>query len=127
MMIRFAARFRQPILASLQARSSLQHLPRSRLCVMYRYQPYRALSTKKEGPESSSSGEETKDIVLTPGEKVVAATRLGEWILQFGILMSCIRRIDTLTLLFSFVGMWGGIFAFACVCGYYIISELMPT
>jgi hypothetical protein len=52
--------------------------------------------TEQEGGTSSDS----KEIVLTPGETVVAVTRLG---------------------------MWGGIFAFACVCGYYIIKELMPT
>jgi hypothetical protein len=52
--------------------------------------------SEQEGSTSSDS----KEIVLTPGETVVAVTRLG---------------------------MWGGIFAFACVCGYYIIKELMPT
>ena len=44
--------------------------------------------------------ETTKEIVLTPGEKVVAATRLG---------------------------MWLGIGAFASVCAYYIGKELFPT
>jgi hypothetical protein len=48
----------------------------------------------------ADSTSDSKEIVLTPGEQVVAATRLG---------------------------MWGGIFVFACVCGYYIVKELMPT
>jgi hypothetical protein len=49
---------------------------------------------------SKTAGEDSKEIVLTPGETVVAVTRLG---------------------------MWGGIFAFACVCGYFIVKELLPT
>jgi import inner membrane translocase subunit TIM21 len=52
---------------------------------------------KKAGAEDGS--EETQ-IVLTPGQKVVAYSRLG---------------------------MWAGIFVFACVCGYYILGELFPT
>lgn len=55
-------------------------------------------SKTKQKKENETS--DSKEIVLTPGEQVVAATRLG---------------------------MWGGIFAFACVCGYYIVKELMPT
>ena len=75
--------------------------------------PLRALSTeKKDGAGSDSAGSkkeagaadgddaDTKEIVLTPGEKVVAASRLG---------------------------MWAGIFAFASVCAYYIAKELIPT
>ena len=66
-------------------------------------------SSKKENPSSDdkkkSGGdgdgdEETKEIVLTPGEQVVAATRLT---------------------------MWAGIFVFACACAYYIGKELIPT
>lgn len=53
---------------------------------------------KKEG--SQTSGEEETQIVLTPGQKVVAASRLT---------------------------MWAGIFAFASVCAYYIGKELIPT
>lgn len=54
-------------------------------------------NAKKEG----STGEETSnEIVLTPGEKLVAGTRLT---------------------------MWAGIFAFASVCAYYIGKELIPT
>lgn len=52
---------------------------------------------KAEGTKEEDPGSE---IVLTPGEKVVAASRLT---------------------------MWGGIFAFACVCAYYIGRELIPT
>lgn len=70
----------------------------------------RALSTEKK--EGSGAGDpkkekmngadddETKEIVLTPGEKVVVASRLG---------------------------MWAGIAAFAAVCAYYIGKELIPT
>ena len=39
-------------------------------------------------------------LVLTPGQKVVAYSRLG---------------------------LWAGIFAFACVCAYYIARELFPS
>lgn len=45
-------------------------------------------------------GEETQALVLTPGQKVVAAGRIT---------------------------MWAGIFAFASVCAYYIGRELIPT
>ena len=41
-----------------------------------------------------------REIVLTPGEQVAAASRLT---------------------------MWGGIFLFASVCAYYIGKELIPT
>jgi mitochondrial import inner membrane translocase subunit TIM21 len=58
---------------------------------------------KKEDEPSKSKDEEedpTKDIVLTPGEQVVVATRLS---------------------------MWLGILAFASMCAYYIGKELLPT
>lgn len=68
-------------------------------------------SGKEESSSSSSSSKKgaggdvgdddaTKEIVLTPGQKVVAASRLG---------------------------MWAGILGFALVCGYYIAKELIPT
>lgn len=62
-------------------------------------------SNKKESQSQSSSeggeGEPTsQEIVLTPGEKVVAGTRLA---------------------------FWAGALAFASVCGYYIVKELLPT
>eukprot|EP00529_Nitzschia_sp_RCC80_P029796 CAMPEP_0113489626 /NCGR_PEP_ID=MMETSP0014_2-20120614/26625_1 /TAXON_ID=2857 /ORGANISM="Nitzschia sp." /LENGTH=316 /DNA_ID=CAMNT_0000383367 /DNA_START=240 /DNA_END=1190 /DNA_ORIENTATION=+ /assembly_acc=CAM_ASM_000159 len=62
-------------------------------------------SNKKEKSSEEKAGggdgdEETKEIVLTPGEQVVAATRLT---------------------------MWAGIFVFACACAYYIGKELIPT
>jgi mitochondrial import inner membrane translocase subunit TIM21 len=66
----------------------------------------RALSSqaKKEKEPSQTTKDEqddpTKEIVLTPGEKVVAATRLS---------------------------MWLGILAFASMCAYYIGKELLPT
>ncbi len=49
---------------------------------------------------SSQDGETTSELVLTPGEKVVAASRL-------------------LT--------WSAVLAFAGVCGYYIVRELFPS
>jgi len=64
----------------------------------------------KSGGQTSSSaadggGEEpppptSQEMVLTPGEKVVVGTRLF---------------------------FWSGALAFASVCGYYIVKELMPT
>ena len=64
----------------------------------------RTLSSKaKEEPPKKKSGEEddeTKEIVLTPGETVVAVSRLG---------------------------LWAGIFAYACACAFYIGRELIPT
>jgi hypothetical protein len=59
-------------------------------------------SSKKtdEGEKKAEDGSEETQIVLTPGQKVVAYSRLG---------------------------MWAGIFAFACACGYYILKELVPT
>ena len=65
----------------------------------------RALSTDKEPPKKNpeeSSGDEdtTKEIVLTPGQKVAAATRLT---------------------------FWAGIGVFAAACAYYIGMELVPT
>jgi import inner membrane translocase subunit TIM21 len=57
----------------------------------------------KQEKDASSGGDgddTTKEIVLTPGEKVVAATRLS---------------------------MWFGIFCFASACAYYIGKELIPT
>ena len=61
----------------------------------------RSLSSQ-EPPKSSNNddGDETKEIVLTPGQKVAAASRLT---------------------------MWAGIFGFACVCAYFIGKELIPT
>jgi hypothetical protein len=57
----------------------------------------------KKAPGAAAGGDDddmTKELVLTPGEKVVAATRLT---------------------------MWAGIAALAAVCAYYIGSELFPT
>lgn len=55
-------------------------------------------NTKTDGGEGSD--DDTKEIVLTPGEQVVAVTRLT---------------------------MWAGIAVFACACAYYIGKELIPT
>jgi mitochondrial import inner membrane translocase subunit TIM21 len=83
------------------------HLPLSRLVSPPLASPLwqRALSSqaKKEDPPKKDATEDetsTSEIVLTPGEKVVAATRLS---------------------------MWLGILAFASVCAYYIGKELLPT
>ena len=58
---------------------------------------------KSEGAASSGEGGDdatSNEIVLTPGQKVVAGTRLT---------------------------MWAGIFCFATACAYYIGKELLPT
>lgn len=61
----------------------------------------RALSSKSEDKTKKEGEESTADeIVLTPGEKVVAATRLG-WYL--------------------------GLAGFAAACAYFIGKELIPT
>ncbi|KAL9188092.1 hypothetical protein ACHAXT_006470 [Thalassiosira profunda] len=58
--------------------------------------------TQSAGGESAADGGEptSQEIVLTPGEKVVAGTRLT---------------------------LWAGALAFASVCAYYIGKELLPT
>jgi hypothetical protein len=53
---------------------------------------------KKEGADKD--GSDTKEIVMTPGEQVAAASR---------------------------VTMWSGIAVFAGFCAYYIGKELIPT
>ena len=61
----------------------------------------RSLSSQaKEEPPKKEDDSETKEIVLTPGQKVAAASRLT---------------------------MWAGIFAFGCACAYFIAKELIPT
>eukprot|EP00585_Thalassiosira_rotula_P008165 CAMPEP_0196143626 /NCGR_PEP_ID=MMETSP0910-20130528/13632_1 /TAXON_ID=49265 /ORGANISM="Thalassiosira rotula, Strain GSO102" /LENGTH=268 /DNA_ID=CAMNT_0041405109 /DNA_START=122 /DNA_END=928 /DNA_ORIENTATION=+ len=50
--------------------------------------------------QSSDSADSSSEIVLTPGEKVVAGTRLF---------------------------FWAGAFGFASICAYYIGKELLPT
>jgi import inner membrane translocase subunit TIM21 len=58
-------------------------------------------SSPKGGDSNNNTGDEdTREIVLTPGQKVAVASRLT---------------------------MWTGILGFACVCAYYIAKELMPT
>jgi hypothetical protein len=59
-------------------------------------------SNAKAGGQSNKADAESdsKEIVLTPGETVVAASRLT---------------------------MWAGIAVFAAACAYYIIMELIPT
>jgi len=56
--------------------------------------------TNKKTTEGGGDEEPGSDLVLTPGEKVVVATRLT---------------------------MWAGIACFAAVCAYYIGKELFPT
>jgi len=58
-------------------------------------------SNKKEtSNQSSDSADSSSEIVLTPGEKVVAGTRLF---------------------------FWAGAFGFASICAFYIGKELLPT
>jgi hypothetical protein len=52
----------------------------------------------KQGSEDADA--DTKEIVLTPGEKVAAASRLT---------------------------LWAGVAVFATVCAYFIGKELLPT
>jgi len=59
----------------------------------------RSLSSKANN-EGNGDDPDTKEIVLTPGQKVAAASRLT---------------------------MWTGIFGFACACAYFIGKELIPT
>jgi hypothetical protein len=62
----------------------------------------RALSSEAKDPkkEGAKDGSDTKEIVMTPGEQVAAASR---------------------------VTMWFGISIFAGVCAYFIGKELIPT
>ena len=79
-----------------------QSLP-SLIVPRFRLHVARALSTKPKGEEKAKTEDaegDSKEIVLTPGQKVVAASRLS---------------------------MWAAIAAFAAVCGFYIVKELMPT
>ena len=52
------------------------------------------------GKGDDNDNDATREIVLTPGEQVVAVTRLS---------------------------VWAGVFCFACACAYYIGKELIPT
>lgn len=61
---------------------------------------WRALSNEAKKETKPEEEEMTQEIVLTPGEKVVAGTRLT---------------------------MWAGIAVFAGFCAYYIGKELIPT
>jgi import inner membrane translocase subunit TIM21 len=69
--------------------------------------PWRAFASqskqdppKKGASSGSGDGDATSELVLTPGQKVVAASRLG---------------------------LWAGVAAFALACAYYIGRELIPT
>lgn len=55
---------------------------------------------KQPPPPGAEEAAQSKEIVMTPGEKVAAASRLT---------------------------LWGGIGLFAAFCAYYIAAELMPT
>lgn len=61
---------------------------------------WRALSSEGKKKKKEKEEEMTQEIVLTPGEKVVAGTRLT---------------------------MWAAAAALASVCAYYIGKELIPT
>lgn len=68
---------------------------------LHRYGPTRSLSSKNsDKSKANNDGSESQELVLTPGEKVVAGTRLT---------------------------VYAGIFALASVCAYYIGKELFPT
>jgi import inner membrane translocase subunit TIM21 len=93
-------------LVSAQSRFLLQRSVQPSVCASSSHY-WRTLSSqskqdppKQEGGNADDAADETKEIVLTPGEAVVAASRLG---------------------------MWAGILGFACVCAYYIGKELLPT
>lgn len=64
--------------------------------------PWRTFASQapKEDKASGDDDDETKELMLTPGQKVVAASRLG---------------------------LWAGVAAFALACAYYIGRELIPT
>ena len=67
----------------------------------HRYRPTRSLSSNNnEKSKGANDGSESQELVLTPGEKVVAGTRLT---------------------------VYAGLFALASVCAYYIGKELFPT
>ena len=59
-----------------------------------------ASGEKQKTTQSASPDGDSSEIVLTPGEKVVAGTQLA---------------------------FWGGALCFASVCAYYIGKELIPT
>lgn len=94
------------------ASKSLQHAPLNRLLMPRNPRTttsttlWRALSSqgKQQEPPKNKGGEKeeemTQEIVLTPGEKVVAGTRLT---------------------------IWAGAAVLASVCAYYIGKELIPT
>lgn len=109
-MIRHAMLIRPTVVRTLGSRSMLfrmGQIPNTTLLqsgtntvpAVYRPSTLRCFSsnTKKEAKEDDA---EAKELVLTPGEKVVVAGRLGLWL---------------------------GVGAFAAVCAYYIGKELIPT
>lgn len=84
-MIRSLLRFRQPILAAVRFQSSFHPIPYRVIVPAGNVKPKtftRSLSTENKSADTQAKkeqdAEETKDIVLTPGEQVVAATRLGK-------------------------------------------------
>ena len=76
----------------------LNTLSASRRMIGHRY--LSSESPKQDAKQEKKNPEDQNAIVLTPGEQVVAASRLG---------------------------MWAGVAAFAAVCAYYIGRELLPT
>jgi import inner membrane translocase subunit TIM21 len=96
----------QPRAASL-LRSALTSSPSSSSSIIrsssgggYKGNGQSSSSTSADGDRQQPPPPTSQEIVLTPGEKVVVGTRLF---------------------------FWSAAFAFASVCGYYIIRELMPT
>jgi import inner membrane translocase subunit TIM21 len=81
--------------------------PRKELLTSSRYNnrisvPVRQFSEKQSKPnqDPNADGSDRTEIVLTPGQKVAAGSRLF---------------------------MFGGLFLFAGTCGYFILKELIPT
>jgi hypothetical protein len=78
-----------------RALSKLTSLSSSRQLIGYRF-----LSSSDKPPKGEKKEDDANEIMLTPGEQVVAASRLT---------------------------MWAGIGVFALVCAFYIGKELIPT
>ena len=106
-MIRSALVFRSS--ASLFSRSERlleprlsSRLTRQRLApnLFHNRSTLRAFSSNAKKENTNDAEADTKEIVLTPGEKVVVAGRLGLWLAVGG---------------------------FAAVCAFYIGKELLPT
>lgn len=95
---------RTQILASMRScyapmNNARQLQPQSQVTRMFSSDSSKKGSTADEGKKAEDGSEETQ-IVLTPGQKVVAYSRLS---------------------------LWAVVFSFAAVCAFYIGRELFPT